>query len=115
MELEELFRNLITGKYDPNTDYNGLEFSFKTACQMFPGPQYTLYRGCPCSVEHEFMLYWKNGTINIDILNRVAQNIINGKCPHVEETTPTEPRSEKTGLRGFRPGPTQTGLYSHRR
>ena len=23
--------------------------------------------------------------------------------------------SEKTGLRGFRPGPTQTGLYSHRR
>ena len=26
-----------------------------------------------------------------------------------------EPRSEKTGLRGFQPGPTQTGLYSHRR
>ena len=26
-----------------------------------------------------------------------------------------EPRSEKTGLRGFRPGPTKTGLYNHRR
>ena len=26
-----------------------------------------------------------------------------------------EPRSEKTGLRAFRPGPTQTGLYSYRR
>ena len=26
-----------------------------------------------------------------------------------------EPRCEKTGLRGFRPGPTQIGLYSHRR
>ena len=26
-----------------------------------------------------------------------------------------EPRSEKTGLRGFQPGPTQTGLYKHRR
>ena len=25
-----------------------------------------------------------------------------------------EPRREKTGLRGFRPGPTQTDLYSHR-
>ena len=25
-----------------------------------------------------------------------------------------EPRCEKTGLRGFRPGPTQTELYSHR-
>ena len=26
-----------------------------------------------------------------------------------------EPRCEKTCLQGFRPGPTQTGLYSHRR
>ena len=26
-----------------------------------------------------------------------------------------EPRCEKTGLRGFQPGPTQTSLYSHRR
>ena len=26
----------------------------------------------------------------------------------------TEPRREKTGLRGFRPGPTKTDLYSHR-
>ena len=26
-----------------------------------------------------------------------------------------EPRCEKTGLRGFRLCPTQTGLYSHRR
>ena len=26
-----------------------------------------------------------------------------------------EPRCEKTGLRGFRPGPTPTGLYNHRR
>ena len=25
-----------------------------------------------------------------------------------------EPRLEKSGLRGFRPGLTQTGLYSHR-
>ena len=25
-----------------------------------------------------------------------------------------EPRREKTGLRGFRPNPTQTGLHSHR-
>ena len=26
-----------------------------------------------------------------------------------------EPRCEKTGLRGFPPGPTQTGLYNHRK
>ena len=29
--------------------------------------------------------------------------------------TSFEPRSKKTGLRGFQPGLTQTGLYSHRR
>ena len=32
----------------------------------------------------------------------------------VGEQVSLEPRSEKTGLRGFRPGLTQTGLYSHR-
>ena len=32
---------------------------------------------------------------------------------HVE--TIFEPRREKTGLWGFRPGPTQTRLYGHRR
>ena len=26
-----------------------------------------------------------------------------------------EPRCEKTGLRGFQPGPTETGLYNQRR
>ena len=29
--------------------------------------------------------------------------------------TINEPRSEKTGHRGFRPGPTQIELYCHRR
>ena len=31
------------------------------------------------------------------------------------KTMVNEPRCEKTGLRGFRPGPTQTGLCSYRR
>ena len=30
-------------------------------------------------------------------------------------TSRYEPRCEKIGLRGFRPGPTQTRLYNHRR
>ena len=34
---------------------------------------------------------------------------------HHESQIWHEPRRQKTGLRGFRPGPTQTGLYSHRR
>ena len=36
--------------------------------------------------------------------------------PEIEnEICTNEPRCEKTGLRGFRPGPTQIGLYCHRR
>ena len=37
-----------------------------------------------------------------------------GHCIPVTTTIIFEPRYEKTGLRGFRPGPTQTGLCSHR-
>ena len=33
----------------------------------------------------------------------------------VVSQTAYEPRCEKTGLRGFRPGPTKTGLCNHRR
>ena len=33
---------------------------------------------------------------------------------HIRPTL-NEPRCEKTGLQGFQPRPTQTGLYSHRR
>ena len=38
-------------------------------------------------------------------------------CSETKELTnvTNEPHREKTGLLGFRPGPTQTGLYSHRR
>ena len=35
--------------------------------------------------------------------------------PHRHMWKSFEPRSEKTGLRGFRPGPTQTRLYNYRR
>ena len=44
----------------------------------------------------------------------------NGEIPlhyanmSVQYTAIFEPRRQKTGLRGFRPGPTQTVLYSHR-
>ena len=36
------------------------------------------------------------------------------KHPMLSQTM-YEPRREKTGLRGFRPGPTQTGLYKLRK
>ena len=37
--------------------------------------------------------------------------LLGPSCPK----TLNEPRSEKTGHLGFRPGPTQIRLYSHRR
>ena len=50
----------------------------------------------------------------------IQQRSLFHACPHyLNALSPMpvayEPRSEKTGLRGFRPGPTQTGLYSHKR
>ena len=44
----------------------------------------------------------------------MAAKILNGII-FILRLTAFEPRCEKTVLRGFRPGPTQTGLYSHRR
>ena len=40
-----------------------------------------------------------------------------GADPYILDKSATEyePRCEKTGLRGFLPGPIQTGLYTHRR
>ena len=37
------------------------------------------------------------------------------KLETVKQRYRYEPRYEKSGLRGFRPGPTQTGLYSNRK
>ena len=37
------------------------------------------------------------------------------QCHYLAITFIYEPRCEKPGLRGFRPGPTQTGLCSHRK
>ena len=59
-----------------------------------------------------------NGQLpNLDLVNLVVRlckkhNIDVGLHHRVSVN---EPRCEKTGLRCFRPGPTQTGLYSHRR
>ena len=51
----------------------------------------------------------EEGPINIGGLQQFATEVY--RYP----LTINEPRCEKTGLRGFRPGLTQTGLFSHRR
>ena len=42
-------------------------------------------------------------------------DIKSSEYSHEKGDEPYEPRREKSGLRGFRPGPTQTGLYKIRK
>ena len=57
----------------------------------------------------------------INLCKAASENIAlsTGKLLQEQENLPSvvsyEPRREKTGLRGFRPGLTQTNLYSHRK
>ena len=46
-------------------------------------------------------------TAPLDLDRAVCQKMLENFC--------IEPRCEKTSLRGFRPGPTQNGLYDHTR
>ena len=59
----------------------------------------------------------KYGDIKSFIVNMFLDQDKNAFCPCFLSWLLSiyEPRSEKTGLRGFRPGPTQTGLCNHRR
>ena len=43
------------------------------------------------------------------------QRYVLDQGPLTSGSRPYKPRREKTGLRGFRPGPTQTGLYKLRK
>ena len=59
------------------------------------------------------------GNASFSTLFKEAENRLSISClvcaTELTQYTIYEPRCEKTGIRGFRPGPTQTGLYSHRR
>ena len=52
-----------------------------------------------------YFLFGHHGKLYISVIESFMTD-------HIETY---EPRCEKTGLRGLRPGPTQAGLYSHRR
>ena len=67
-------------------------------------------------------LYLHNDLVSTKIYDKRGDfDIVN--FPYLDSDVPqrpsygvynkNEPRCEKTGLRGFRPDPTQTGLYSH--
>ena len=49
------------------------------------------------------------------IIQQLSETTADVMCLQEVHIKPYEPRCEKTGFRGFRPGQTQTGLFSHRR
>ena len=51
--------------------------------------------------------------IDSDLLNKVLSDSVIEQL--TDDQVILELRHEKTSLRGFQPGPTQTGLYNHRR
>ena len=82
METKEIFRNLVANQFMPGFDYVGTTFSFQT---LFNKRLYS-YKCCPCAFEHEYLeCITESGDIDEKLYNRVLLNILNGKCPHVDE------------------------------
>ena len=80
--LKTVFRNLVTNRFDPELNYIDCELSFQT---VFFKSFYS-HCCCPCAFQHEYLEYVSNtGDVDEAIYEKVLQNIINGKCPHVDD------------------------------
>ena len=113
-------------------DLYGLPSVFELMCNT---PPKLVWKNALNRKIHEMVeLYWKSDItnksftkyINADVLkvgalhhawSTVRNNVHDSKRAqnkvYVTYWILHEPRSEKTGLRGFRPGPTKTGLHNH--
>ena len=81
MDVENVFRLLTSNKYIIHFNY-ATSFSFQT---VFYFSRYS-YCSCECAFEHEYLDYiLDSGGINKEMYNRVLENILNGKCPHVDK------------------------------
>ena len=85
MDAAIVFRNLVTNKFMPHHDYIKTKFSFKTLFYK----SHLFYCCCSCAFEHEYLEYI-NEDLSIDemLYEKVKQNIIDGKCPHVDDKPP---------------------------
>ena len=82
MEFRERFRHLLSNKYMADFEYHNCKFSFMT---VFYKSAYS-YCCCSCAFDHEYMDYLlDDGSINDDIFDCVVNNIVDGKCQHVDE------------------------------
>ena len=81
-------------------------------------------RNCSVALNNEcFRFYKVVGDKEIDYSDRTKLPYVDATVMEIQRLAnicelvikPYEPRFEKTSLRGFRPGPTKTGLHRHRR
>ena len=84
MHVEE-FHNLVNNQFMPSFDYAGTYLSFWT---VFFISDYS-YCCCLCGYEHEYLDYISEaGKINEEIYDKIVKCLSEGKCPHVDETSP---------------------------
>ena len=80
MDIKEIFSNLISNIFIPGFDYRRT-FQFQTVF-YYTGSSYCI---CDCAFKHEYLEYLlEYGVVNEDLSNNTLENIIRGKCPHVD-------------------------------
>ena len=95
MDVQKVFRNLVTNQYMPEFDYEGTQFSFRTVFHL----SNHAYCVCVCCYEHEYLDYISDhGEIDEEKYNRVLQCIVDGECPHVNQVP--EEYLEETSISG---------------
>ena len=82
MDVKTVFRKLLTNQYMKYFDYSSTSFSFKTVFHELSHR----YCCCSCAFEHEYMDYISvSGDIDEAMFEQVVDNIVKGRCPHVDE------------------------------
>ena len=81
MDTRTQFRNLVTNISMPDFDYRNSQFSFQT---VFCSSSH-FYHCCLCAYQHECLDYISDsGEINEEVYENIIENILKGKCPHVD-------------------------------
>ena len=82
MSDRDIFQKLLSNEFIPNFNYADYTFTFET---VFYHSAFT-YRLCECGYENEYLDYIsKTGSINEEMADKILENIVNGKCPHVDK------------------------------
>ena len=94
MDVRKIFRDVVTNRYIPDLAYCSRKFSFQTVfnnpVSKLDGSRYECqpklqYCYCFCGLELECLKFISDfAEINEVIYKRVIENIIDGKCKHVE-------------------------------